>query len=82
MPKLTLTPSDLPEVADWKDGETYNVTLEVKQTSPNNFEIISAQSTADQPQSAEQEPQEVLANGGTPMRQKVMGRIKEKSKQY
>lgn len=46
---LTLSQDMLPEIAQWQPGQTYSVTLTVKQMTPSangsaEFEIVSAQS--------------------------------------
>lgn len=101
MPRLILTSEDLPEIADWTDGETYSVTLEVKQIGgtpdKKSFEVLSAESSDNEEMpmdnnmmkktngssgDGKQEPQEIMANGGTPMRQKVLSKMQDKSKGY
>lgn len=37
---LSLNPNDFQQVADWEDGQTYSVTLKVKQSAPGEFEVL------------------------------------------
>ena len=44
--RLSLTPSDFPAVAKWRDGETYDLSelgnAKLRQISPGEFEVIPA----------------------------------------
>lgn len=101
MPNIVLTTDELPEITDWQNGETYTVTLEVKQIGggpdKKSFEIVSAQSESGGEEGGEempmhgsgksegdgmQEPQEIMANGGSSNRQKMVRRMKQKAQQY
>lgn len=42
--RLSLTPSKYPFTEDWKDGQTYTMTVKVQQISPGEFQIMDAQS--------------------------------------
>lgn len=45
MNSLTLDPSDPAMqtlVADWQDGQEYDLTIRVKQTTPFNFDVVTA----------------------------------------
>lgn len=40
--RLSLTPSQFEFTKDWRDGETYTLTVEVRQISPGEFEVVKA----------------------------------------
>lgn len=40
--RLSLTPSQFPFTKDWKNGSTYKMTVEVRQISDGEFEVIKA----------------------------------------
>lgn len=39
--RLVWSPGEFPETQDWEDGQTYTVTLTIKQTSPGAAEVLS-----------------------------------------
>jgi hypothetical protein len=42
--RLSLTPSQFPFTKDWTDGSTYTLTVQVRQISPGEFEVVKADS--------------------------------------
>jgi hypothetical protein len=63
---LTLDPSN-PDakalIADWQDGQEYDVTLHIKQTAPGTFDVMSA-TEAESPAETAAPDEEPGATGG------------------
>lgn len=89
MPEIILTTEDLPELADWQEGETYRIIMEVTPTSiaddEATLEIASVRAVPmkkTEPETVlepEAEPEEEMGQEST--REKVIERIGEKAKE-
>lgn len=69
--RLTINPSDFNGIAeDWQDGETYTVTLKIRQTSPGEFVVADMKESespaedAAEPQAAEESEAGQAGSGG------------------
>lgn len=51
--RLSLNPSQFEGMADWQDGETYEMTVRVRQVSQGEFEVLDATPSEAEP---EEEP--------------------------
>jgi hypothetical protein len=56
--RLSLTPDQFPFTKDWKDGSTYSLSVQIRQISPGEFEVVKAdeagEPTAPEPGNEEQ----------------------------
>jgi len=84
MSEITLTTEDLPELADWQEGETYKVIMELTPTQITKdeatLEIASIRAMPMKSMSKDQgqtEPEEKMGD----TRGKVIERIGEKAKE-
>lgn len=57
---LSLNPKDFPVIADWKDGETYDLTdlegAQLRQISPGEFEVVPGPSEMEEEEEKPESP--------------------------
>jgi hypothetical protein len=57
---ISLSEAQLPDVANWQDGQEYEVSLTLKQISPGKFKLLEAESMSGEDETLTEDTSEVI----------------------